>query len=191
MKRLNLGCGHDIRQGWLNLDVESHSGVDIVANLDNCAHTPIPLSDNEIDEFLLSHILEHIKEPLPLMQELHRIAKPNATAIIRTPHGASDDAYEDPTHYRQYFHGSFIYFSQPCYWRANYGYTGDWQVNAVELHIRKKGNEDLQVDDLMKRINTLRNQVLEMVVTLTAIKPVRAADRSLQRAPDIRVVLLD
>jgi hypothetical protein len=42
-----------------------------------------------------------------LMQELHRIAKPNGKLVIRCPHGASDDAWEDPTHVRAFFARSF------------------------------------------------------------------------------------
>jgi len=30
MKKLNLGCGNDIRQGYINLDVAKLDGVDVV-----------------------------------------------------------------------------------------------------------------------------------------------------------------
>lgn len=122
MNRLNIGCGRDIKEGWINLDLFPLEGVDIVTDLEKCATDPIPLDDNSIDEFYCSHVIEHVVNTLPLMQELHRIAKPDAVALFRVPYGSSDDAFEDPTHVRQYFRSSFKYFSQPLYWRTDYGY---------------------------------------------------------------------
>ena len=136
--KLNVGCGRNIIEGWKNLDQVALEGVDIVTDIDQCQTTPIPMEDESVDEFLLSHVIEHVNNPLPLMQELYRIATPNAVALIRTPYGSSDDAFEDPTHVRQYFHGSFGYFSQPFYWRADYGYRADWQVETIQLIVREK-----------------------------------------------------
>lgn len=82
-KRLNVGCGRNIIEGWLNLDMTRLPGVDIVADLDACSETALPLEDNTIDEFLLSHVIEHINSPLPLMQELWRIAKRSAKLVMR------------------------------------------------------------------------------------------------------------
>ncbi|HHK5531698.1 TPA: hypothetical protein ACQUHH_000011 [Bacillus mobilis] len=57
-----------------------------------------------MDEFLASYVLEHIEMPLDAMEELHRIAKPNAKMVCHVPYGSSDDAFEDPTHCRQFFY---------------------------------------------------------------------------------------
>lgn len=112
-KKLNVGCGRDILPEWINLDYAALRGIDVVYDLERCAEIPMPFEDDSIDEFLLSHVIEHIRNSMPMMQELHRIAKPGALARIRLPHGASDDAWEDPTHVRSYFQQSFGYFSQP------------------------------------------------------------------------------
>lgn len=117
--KLNVGCGRNTLEGWLNLDSQALPGVDIIADLDACDSVPLPLAYDSVEEFLLSHVLEHIPNVLPMMQELHRVARHDARMVIRVPHGASDDAFEDPTHVRQLFHGSFGYFSQPYYWRAD------------------------------------------------------------------------
>ena len=187
--KLNVGCGRNAMEGWVNLDRVELPGVNIVADIDRCAEEPLPLEDDYVDEFLLSHVIEHLRNPLPLMQELHRIAKPNALAAIRVPYGSSDDAFEDPTHVQRYFLNSFGYFSQPSYWRADYGYRGDWQPEKVRLLLPAAENQGLSQKEIMTKISTLRNQVGEMMAELRAVKPICEPKKELQRAPKIELSL--
>jgi len=191
MTRLHLGCGRKILAGWTNVDVFPGEGVDIVADLNDCAKTPLPFETDSITEFLGSHLLEHITNSLPMMQELHRIAKPGAQAVFNLPYGSSDDAFEDPTHVRQYFLNSFGYFSQPYYWRADYGYRGDWQPESIGLKVSQRRYQGRTADEIMEDVLHLRNVVTEMTVVLSAIKPIRRPDRSLQQNPRIELTLVD
>ncbi|RAV15590.1 class I SAM-dependent methyltransferase [Paenibacillus contaminans] len=186
-KKLHLGCGRTILPGWINLDFVDVPGVDVVADLNNCASTPLPFEDDSIDTFLASHLLEHISNTLPLMQELHRIAKPGATAVFRLPYGSSDDAYEDPTHVKQYFLQSFGYFSQPYYWRADYGYRGDWLTEKITLFVDRAVYENTPISEIMNDVRKYRNVVLEMVVETRAIKPIREPRKELQIPPRIEI----
>ena len=183
-RKLNVGCGRNTLSGWINLDSYSLPGVDIVADLEECATKPLPLADNSIDEFLLSHVLEHIRNVLPMMQALHRVASANAKMTIRVPYGSSDDAFEDPTHVRNIFVGSFGYFSQPYYWRADYGYRGDWITESITLEV-VPNLRHLPDAELWDRIHRDRNVVGEMVATLRAVKPIRQPLRELQIAPSV------
>lgn len=54
--RLNLGCGRDIREGWVNSDFIQGPGVDVVADLEK----RLPWDDNTFYEILISHTLEHL-----------------------------------------------------------------------------------------------------------------------------------
>ena len=189
-KRLNVGCGRNIIDGWVNLDVMSLPGIDIVADLEDCAITPLPFEDDSFDEFLLSHVIEHIRNPLPLMQELWRIAKPNAKMVIRVPHGASDDAWEDPTHVRAYFSNSFGYYSQPYYWRADYGYRGDWLHEKLTFVVSQQGNANLSPADVLQKIQYYRNMVQEMIAELVCTKPAREPRRELQQSPQVFIQLV-
>ncbi len=185
--RLNLGCGRSPSPDWINIDLADLPGVDLVLDLDACAPGCIPFPDGCIEGFSLSHVLEHISNVLPLMQELHRVAKDGAVMTIRVPHGASDDAWEDPTHVRALFPGSFGYFSQPYYWRADYGYRGDWQPERVLLHVDGARAAGLEDEALLAAIQTQRNWVVEMIVDLRAVKPPREPRRDLQVAPRLEL----
>lgn len=186
-KRLNLGCGRDSLPGWINLDSVMLPGVDIVADLEACAAQPLPFADSSIDEFLLSHVLEHIHNTLSLMQELWRIAKPDARMVIRVPHGGSDDAWEDPTHVRSYFANSFGYFSQPFYWRADYGYRGDWRLDRLTYIVSREENAHLSTPEIIAKAHMHRNIVQEMIAELSPIKPARKPTRELQNDFQINI----
>jgi SAM-dependent methyltransferase len=173
--------------GWTNIDAVGLPGVDVVADLDGCRDTQLPFSNDSVDSFMLSHVIEHIRDTLPLMQELHRIAKPGAILIARTPYGSSDDACEDPTHVRQYFIQSWGYFSQPYYWRADYGYRGDWQPETMDL-IVDKALQPLDPSEILQRVFSTRNVVKEMIVNLRAVKPIREPLRELQKLPSINFI---
>ncbi len=189
-KKINLGCGRNILSGWINLDKIALVGVDIIANLDDCSHTKLPFGNNEIDEFLASHVIEHLHNTLAFMEEIHRIAKPYAKAVFRVPYGSSDDAYEDPTHIRPYFLNSFTYFSQPYYWFADYGYRGDWLTEKISLLVDANTHQGKNVEHIMFEINTFRNIVKEMIVELKAIKPIREPNKELIVEPSIEIVLV-
>lgn len=180
--RLNLGCGRSPLNGWLNIDSMPLPGVDMVVNLED---GKLDLPDNSVSEIYASHLIEHIANPLKLMQELHRVAMPNAVATFKTPYGSSDAADEDPTHVRRYYWGSWGYFGQPYYWRADYGYRGDWLVAHVTLEVSSRlATSDFNT--ILQEINEKRNVVKEMTAVLRATKPIREPLRELQRLTPIQ-----
>jgi ubiquinone/menaquinone biosynthesis C-methylase UbiE len=170
--------------GWVNVDSVETPGVDLVADLDDPNGVTLPWADDSVDEFALIHCLEHINRPLPLMAELWRVAQPDAPITIACPYGSSDDADEDPTHVRRIFLNSFAYFGQPFYYRADYGYRGDWQPTVITLRIHPVLN-DLSRDEVMAAARFQRNVVREMVARLTAVKPARPPHRDLQQVAEI------
>jgi ubiquinone/menaquinone biosynthesis C-methylase UbiE len=95
MKKLNLGCGRDIRQGYVNLDSVKMPGVDVVHNLDKY---PYPFKDSTFDEVYAAHVLEHLDDLVKALKELRRVTKPNGTITIRVPFFPSMYAASDPTH---------------------------------------------------------------------------------------------
>lgn len=190
--KLNVGCGRDIRDGWVNVDKAALPGVDVLFDLDKAGQLyfatklkegayqcesgvgQLPYEDSTFEEIYMSHILEHLCNPLAVMQELHRVAQPGAKCIIRVPYGATDNAWEDPTHVRPYFLNSFQYFSQVTYTRADYDYRGDWRVLKRTLVVDPamlKYRDRLE--DLFQLVIKGRNLVLEMQAILECVKPIR------------------
>ena len=129
MKKLNLGCGNDIREGWINLDIASLEGVDIVHDLNIL---PLPFENEEFDYIICYDILEHIFDYIPLLKELHRIVKKDAIIEIKVPHYTYSRAYVDPTHIR-YFAMELFYFFVKGSSRA---YYFDFSFNKIEsIHL--------------------------------------------------------
>jgi len=50
LDKLNLGCGTDIWEGYLNVDIVPFQGVDMVWDLNE---TPLPFKDDSFSEILL------------------------------------------------------------------------------------------------------------------------------------------
>lgn len=186
--KLHLGCGKHPLEGWVNLDQIALEGVDVVFDLNDCKNKPLPFEDNSVDYIFASHVLEHIQDTLSLMEELYRVTKPGGEAVFRMPYGSSDDAYENPTHVRPYFLNSFGYFSQPFYWREDYGYKGDWKTKVIILILDKAPYEQMPYNKIMEEIYHKRNVVHEMVAILEPIKPIREALKDLQENPHIQFV---
>lgn len=107
MKKLNLGCGKDIKEGYVNLDFVKGKGVDVVCDID---HGKLPFSDNTFEEIFCSHVLEHVTDLPKTMKELKKISKNGGKIIIRVPHFSCGVSYRDPTHKRLFSYFTFDYF---------------------------------------------------------------------------------
>jgi predicted SAM-dependent methyltransferase len=106
VKSLNLGCGTDIRAGWVNLDVAALPGVDVVHDLNRM---PLPFADGEFALIHAKDVLEHVNY-VDVLRELHRILRSGGTLEIQVPHFTSADNYIDPTHIRRFSIRTFDFF---------------------------------------------------------------------------------
>lgn len=98
--KLNLGCGYNKVEGYINVDSDPLCEPDQVVDLE----TTLPWSDNSVDEIVLNHVLEHLgqdtKTYLRMWQEFYRVLKDGALILISVPHHRHDNFYHDPTHVR-------------------------------------------------------------------------------------------
>ena len=186
--KLNVGCGRDIRDGYVNIDGVALPGIDHRVDLDDCAATPLPLPDDHFQELELSHVLEHLKNPLPLMQELYRVAAPGGRLLVKVPHAGHDDAWVDPTHVRAIVPQTFAYFGQPRYVDMDYGYTGDWRVERCDLIVPRDVFDKLGRDKVRQAVFLYRNVAKEIIVELIAEKPARPRDKALDTPIVYRII---
>ena len=111
--KLNLGCGRNIRAGYVNLDKVELDGVDVVHDLNTF---PYPFDDNRFDEIYCSHVLEHVNDLVKVVEELHRITKLYGRIKVIAPYFASQGAFNDPTHNIFFTYRTFKFFSSDGYY---------------------------------------------------------------------------
>ncbi len=111
---LNLGCGSNNREGQVGVDKLHLPGVDYVWDLEN---TPWPFDDESCKGIISHHVLEHINNIIPFMNEAHRILKDDCQFAIIVPLVMDEsgqfhkEAFQDPTHVRFFVKESFSYFT--------------------------------------------------------------------------------
>lgn len=93
--KLNLGCGPDYRQGWVNVDCNTQQRADLYLVL---GRDDIPINDDSVDEVYMCHSLEHIQHFLPFLEELYRVCRNGAKLHIIVPHYSGPQAFA-PQHY--------------------------------------------------------------------------------------------
>lgn len=81
--RLNVGCGHNVLPGWLNVDLEGGRHGTTYMN----ALRPYPLPENSIDAVLCEHMIEHIPSESAhyLLNQCFRVLKPGSAIRVITP----------------------------------------------------------------------------------------------------------
>ncbi|MDI1256463.1 MAG: methyltransferase domain-containing protein [Flavobacterium sp.] len=82
VKKLQIGCGSNLLDGWLNTDLEDNVNI---AHLD--AGGIFPIASESFDFVYSEHLFEHLtpKQQINMLQESHRILKPGGVLRIATP----------------------------------------------------------------------------------------------------------
>lgn len=123
---LNLGCAlnKEVDRGWINADINPAVKPDVVVSQDSLH----PLQDDSFDLVFASHVLEHVPRQglFCFFRELHRVLKPGGFLVVITPHGASDDAWDNPHHQQMFSETTIAYFFHELYeMEGNAGYGAD------------------------------------------------------------------
>jgi hypothetical protein len=183
--RLNLGCGMNRLEGYVNVD--RYGEPDVLHDLEV---VPWPWPNDSVSEVLLKHVMEHLgrdpKTYLEIMQELYRVCEEGATIRIVVPHHRHDYFFNDPTHVRAVTADGMNLFSQRLNrrWMAQ-GYSHsplgiylgiDFETVEVKLEPSRlwfKLHPQVPVDtECLLHESALHNNLIEEVhLTLRPVKP--------------------
>ncbi len=125
MKKLNIGCGKDIKKGFVNLDRAQLPGVDVVCDIEK----DLPFKNKEFEYVLCQDVLEHMSDSGRLMREMHRILNDGGVLEVRVPHFSSVNNYVDVTHKRMFSVFSFDFFLKPRPGYFGNGYYFDFSFS--------------------------------------------------------------
>lgn len=107
-RRLNLGCGTDLRPGYVNVDVAPLAGADVTASF---GAGELPFADGTFSVVLCRDVLEHV-EVVPALGEVHRVLAPGGVVVISAVHFTSRNLFVDPTHIRGFSARTFDFFAR-------------------------------------------------------------------------------
>lgn len=83
---LNVGCGTDYKEGWINIDNNSDNNIEkLELNWD--LRYPLPFEKNSVDVIFNEHFIEHltVKEGQQAIKDFMRVLKPGGVVRIATP----------------------------------------------------------------------------------------------------------
>ena len=98
--KLNLGCGKDIKDGWVNIDWKPYPGVDIVLDLN---HGVLPYPDDSCEYIKAHDVLEHLPRWETIATECFRVLRPGGMLDVHVPHAPNHNTF----HVRQFDRSSF------------------------------------------------------------------------------------
>jgi ubiquinone/menaquinone biosynthesis C-methylase UbiE len=126
---LDIGCGQEKTPNSLGVDIIRTKVVDVVADIHR-----LPFKDASVDKVLCYQLLEHVDNLIKVMEEIHRVLKPEGRVTIEAPHVKGLDAFRDPTHKKFFTIASMDYFTND----SDYGYYSNVRFEIIEKKLKFK-----------------------------------------------------
>lgn len=126
-KRLNLGCGSELWQGYENADKFYKHPLVTYCDIDKT----FPWKNNTFDYIWTRHTLEHGKDKRHSLQECYRILKPNGTIEIIVPHVLDNLQLGDVGHYSMFSTHTFAKLNKDHKRQYSQGMT--WEIQLIEF----------------------------------------------------------
>ena len=104
--KVDIGGGLYPYPGYTTID--ARDSADITCDLNE----GIPLPDNSVGVLNASHVIEHLRDPVKTMSEIHRVLCDGGWAFIDVPSTDGRGAWQDPTHVSFWNENSFWYYTR-------------------------------------------------------------------------------
>ena len=128
-KVLDVGCGQNKLVGAIGIDANPRSHADIIHDL---GVFPYPFQNDEFDEVLCRHVVEHLPDVLGFINELHRVTRPGGILRIVTPHYSNPDWATDPTHRNHFNCYSFNCFVPS---RTSFAFYTEAELEPISTYV--------------------------------------------------------
>lgn len=126
--RLNIGCGKDYREGWINIDISPGVMADMYIDAFSFPWKKLPAS--HFETVVVRHLVEHIPHQVSgskgdgfyvFFEEVYRILKPSGKVIVTVPYWKHENTVLDPTHTRNVHPKTFHFFdpSHPTHYQTH------------------------------------------------------------------------
>lgn len=124
LRKIDLCGAHDCPEGYTPLDcVEVPGGI--VADLNG----PWPLADNSVGVIRAHDAIEHLRDPIHVMNEAWRVLAPGGFFLIMVPSTSGPGAWCDPTHVSFWNHLSWRYYTDRDFAKYVPAFKGRFQLS--------------------------------------------------------------
>ena len=112
MVKLNLGCGLEKIDGFVNVDINEEIDPDVIWDISEGLHY---WKDESVSYILAKDVLEHIpgNKTILLWNEMYRVLKKGGKLVVRVPLAGSELYWADPEHVTGYNMKTFEELSKP------------------------------------------------------------------------------
>lgn len=168
--KLDLGCGERKLEGYFGIDKQSFPGVDLIWDLEN----GIPFDSDSVDKIRTYHFLEHISNPIMIMNEIWRVLKDGGVLDFEVPSTKGEGAVADPTHVSEWNKLSFQFYVDDILRRTHSIYPKFKILELDEFEDKKwrtvyvKGK--LQVVKKISREGIIEAKIEEVAKTLKPLQ---------------------
>lgn len=122
--KLNLGCGKNKKEGYINIDIDKSVNPDKILDLNQDLNHIRFRYANEVEHIQMFHLLEHLDYPRKVLNELKKILMKKGTLHIKVPY------YNYITAYGNYQHKH--YFGRG--WFESYAEYNNWKIKDIKYN---------------------------------------------------------
>lgn len=139
MTKINIGCGRDYREGWINIDFSHDCKADYYRDI---GEDTLRESDESADLVYISGVLEQIgpnENLIHALNECWRVLKPGGQIVIVVPNARHAIAHRDPMDIRKFTPATFNYFVDGFQEYRDYGSVygfKPWQTLDIQENER-------------------------------------------------------